>query len=128
MCVLYIIYIYIYIYYICVLYIYIIYLYIIYIIYIIYTCYLRVAKRQRTVTDTNVDLLDFASTTKLVEVPIDVINNYEVIKLDRVTDKSDRYQSHKDFLLECIREKVIPMGLRINLAPTIGDNNDEFMA
>ena len=40
-----------------------------------------------------------------------------------VTDKIDRYQSHKNFLLECIREKVIPMGLRINLTPTIGNNS-----
>ena len=67
------------------------------------------ATPEPTVTNTDVDLLDFASTTKLVEVPIDGINNYEI---DRVTDKIDSYQSHKDFLLECIREKVIPMGLR----------------
>ena len=90
----------------------------------------RVVKRQQTeitVTNTDVDLIDLASTNKLVEVPIDEINNYEVIKLDCVTDKIDHYQSHKDFLLECIREKFIPMGLRINLTPTIGNNNEEFI-
>ena len=87
---------------------------------------LRVPKRQRT-DNTDGDLLDSASTTTVIEVPIDEVDNYDVIKLDRVTDKIDRYQSHKDFLLECIREKVIPMGLRINLTPTIGSNDDEFV-
>ena len=35
--------------------------------------------------------------------------------------------SHKGFLQQCIRDKIIPVGLQINLTPTIGKYNDEFV-
>ena len=53
--------------------------------------------------------------------------NRIVIKLDRLQDKSTRYESHKQFLEKCINEKVIPDRLRINVEPTIGNHNDEFL-
>ena len=46
-------------------------------------------------------------------------NNYDITKLERLVDKNDRYESHKCFLQQCIRDKIIPVGLQINLTPTI---------
>ena len=55
------------------------------------------------------------------------VNDYDVIKLDRLIDKADRFESHKSFLENCVHNKVIPVGLQIDLTPTIGNNNDEFV-
>ena len=101
----------------------------------------RVNKRLRTdsetnstvmpeVTITNADenLHGSANTNAVIEVPLECnINNYDVIKLDRLIDKSDRYESHKSFLEQCIHSKTIPVGLQINLTPTIGNNDNEFV-
>ena len=81
----------------------------------------RVNKRLRTdseinstvmpeVTITNADenLPGSANTNAVIEVPLECnINNYDVIKLDRLIDKSDRYESHKSFLEQCIHSKTI---------------------
>ena len=50
-----------------------------------------------------------------------------IIKLDRLNDKKDRYESHISFLTRCINEKVVPKGLSIQLEPTIGNHNQEFV-
>ena len=100
---------------------------------------LRVNKRPRTendstaapevtITDVDQDLHRSASTNTVIEAPTNNnLNNYDVIKLDRLMDKYDRFESHKNFLNDCIRDKVIPKGLRIDIIPTIGNSNDEFV-
>ena len=102
---------------------------------------LHVIKRPRTemendstaipdvmITNTDEDIHSSTSTSTVIEVPINNnYNNYDVLKLDRLIDKSDRFESHRNFLNDCIRNKVIPVGLQINLTPTIGNNNDEFV-
>ena len=50
----------------------------------------------------------------------------DIIKLERLYDKRDRYQSHISFLKDCIAIKRIPNGLIINLEPTIGNHDEEF--
>ena len=50
-----------------------------------------------------------------------------VVKLDRLYDKHARFESHRQFLQRCIKEKVIPNGLKINLEPTIGNYDDKFL-
>ena len=50
----------------------------------------------------------------------------DVIRLDRLYNKRDRYTSHISFLKECIEMKKIPNGLVINLEPTIGNHDEEF--
>ena len=49
--------------------------------------------------------------------------------LDRnwLNNKAARYESHKQFLENCIQEKLIPEGLRLQLEPTIGNYDDEFL-
>ena len=49
-------------------------------------------------------------------------------KLSRLKDKTLRYESHKDFLEKCIKDKGIPEGLRIHVEPSIGNHDDEFLA
>ena len=49
-----------------------------------------------------------------------------IIKLERLKDKEDRYSSHISFLKECLDAKLIPNGLRIDVEPSIGNNDDKF--
>ena len=48
-------------------------------------------------------------------------------KLDRLHDKNERYKSHKDFLVKCLEGNVIPKGLRLDLEPSIGNHDEEFL-
>lgn len=49
-----------------------------------------------------------------------------IIRLERMRDKADRYNSHISFLKECRDTKVIPKGLRIDVEPSIGNNDEDF--
>ena len=57
-------------------------------------------------------------------------NNLEktAVHLDRLYDKKARYESHIDFLSKCINNKIIPHGLQMELEPTIGNHDDEFVS
>ena len=52
---------------------------------------------------------------------------YLAIKLNRLHDKNTRFESHRDFLLQCIREKIIPKELELVFEPTIVNHNQEFL-
>ena len=69
-----------------------------------------------------------ASTTTIVENAStdDQPEDIDIIRLDRLYDKRDRFTSHVSFLNECIGMKKIPDGLVINLEPTIGNHDEEF--
>ena len=49
------------------------------------------------------------------------------IKLNNLRVKSAQYNSHKDFPYRCIQEKLVPKGLELNLEPTIGIYDKEFI-
>ena len=49
------------------------------------------------------------------------------LKLNRLKDKAVRYKSHKDFLSRCIAEELVPKGLKLELEPTIGNYDQEFV-
>ena len=55
------------------------------------------------------------------------IEEPEVVRLDRLYDKKARYNSHIKFLSKCINEKVVPKGLCIQLEPTIGNFDQNFV-
>ena len=42
-------------------------------------------------------------------------------RLDQIKNKKIRFLSHKEFLEKCIRDKLTPNGLKINLQPTMGN-------
>ena len=42
-------------------------------------------------------------------------------------DKEARYVSHKTFLTRCVQNRIIPNGLSINVEPTIGIHDEEFL-
>ena len=50
-----------------------------------------------------------------------------VLKLNRLKDKAVRYKSHKHFLSRCIAEELVPKGLKLELEPTIGNYDQEFV-
>ena len=52
---------------------------------------------------------------------------YLVSKLDRLHDKKERYTSHQQFLQKCLDNNIIPNGLRLDLEPTIGNHDEEFL-
>lgn len=49
-----------------------------------------------------------------------------VLTLDRLKDNSIRYESHKVFLNR-LAEKLVPKGSRLELKPTIGNYDQEFV-
>ena len=49
------------------------------------------------------------------------------MKLNRLKDKNARYQSHREFLSQCIKSKLIPNGLKLELEPTTGNHDQEFL-
>ena len=51
----------------------------------------------------------------------------QAMNLNRLKDKNAWYQSHREFLLQCIESKLIPKGLKLELEPTIGNHNQEFL-
>ena len=48
-------------------------------------------------------------------------------KLNFLKDKEARYVSHKTFLTRCVQNRIIPIGLSINVEPTIGNHDEEFL-
>ena len=48
------------------------------------------------------------------------------LKLNRLTDKLCRYESHKYFITKCLKENLIPEGFW-SLYPSIGNHDDEFL-
>ena len=54
-------------------------------------------------------------------------NEYLATKLDRLHDKKERYISHQEFLNRCLENDIVPIGLQLELEPTIGNHNDEFL-
>ena len=99
----------------------------------------RTSKRKREEQTPNI-LVEEASTCTLVnedtnqitsslqQTPVTNKNKEQVaLKLNRLKDKVTRYESHKDFLTRYIAEKLIPKGLKLELEPTIGNFDQEFV-
>ena len=48
-------------------------------------------------------------------------------KLNGISEKACRYESHKSFLTKCAENNIIPNGLQLKLEPTIGNHDEEFL-
>ena len=78
--------------------------------------------------------LETSSSTKTVigiedmnpvaDLKSEMNSNQLAFKLYEYEDKITRYESHSEFLVRCVKEKVIPMGLRIKVEPAIGDPDE----
>ena len=67
-------------------------------------------------------------TSSLQQIPANNKNKEQVaLKLSCLKDKVARYESHNNFLTCCIAEKLIPKGLKLELEPTIGNFDQEFV-
>ena len=60
--------------------------------------------------------------------PLDDDKELQAIKLSRQTEKIARFESHRDFLATCIRDRIIPLNFRIEVEPSIGNHDDKFLA
>ena len=49
------------------------------------------------------------------------------MKLNRLKDENARYQSHIEFLSQRIESELIPKDLKLELEPTIGNHNKNFL-
>ena len=74
----------------------------------------------------------FENGTDTIEQPRN--NDDEIAKaskaafhLNKNVDKKVRFESHQEFLLKCIAEKVIPNSFQFRLEPSIGNNDEQFM-
>ena len=47
--------------------------------------------------------------------------------LDQIKIKKIRFLSNKEFLEKCLHDKLTPNGLKINLEPTMGNQNEKFV-
>ena len=52
------------------------------------------------------------------------------IKLNWMTEKIACFESHRDLLTTCIKDKIIPLSFRIELDPskTIGNHDNHFLS
>ena len=67
-------------------------------------------------------------TSSLQQTPATNKNKKQVaLKLNRLKDKVTRYESHKDFSTCCFAEKLMLKGLKLELEPTIGNFDQEFV-
>lgn len=83
------------------------------------------------------DTLSSASTETVIHnyipapsnepAPVGSNTRYLVSKLDRLHDKKERYSSHRQFLQKCLDNDIVPNGLRLDLEPTIGNHDEEFL-
>ena len=53
--------------------------------------------------------------------------NYAAIKLERLTEKIDRYWSHDGFLTKCLENIVITLSYQVFLEPSIGNHEETFL-
>ena len=70
---------------------------------------------------------DSTETIVHMETQDDKKIRYLARKLDRL-DKEARLQSHKEFLERWLTANVLPNGLKLELEPSIGDHNEDFLA
>lgn len=62
-----------------------------------------------------------------VTLPQNINKEGVALKLNRLKEKQARYESHKGFLTRCIAEKLVPKGLKLELEPTLGNHDQEFL-
>ena len=68
------------------------------------------------------------TTCSLQQTPATNKNKGQIaLKLNRRKDKVTKYESHKDFLARFIAEKPISKGFKLELEPTIGNFDHEFV-
>lgn len=86
------------------------------------------------VASSDTTLRSSSSTSTVIDIQEDDLSDENptrgrrlTIKLDRLHDKVTRYESHKEFLQKCIQQQLIPNGLKIDLEPTIGNHDEEFV-
>ena len=65
--------------------------------------------------------------TSQVILSQNIITEEVALKLNRLKEKHVRYESHKEFLTQCTLERLVPKGLKLELEPTIGNHNQEFL-
>jgi len=100
----------------------------------------RPHKRLREQDSIPTMLVEKPSTSTLIDEPQGIdfsyltpqrrSNNnktYNAVKLNRLQDKASRYNSHKEFLSQCIQNKLIPNGLKMEMEPTIGNHDQDFL-
>ena len=49
------------------------------------------------------------------------------MKIKRLRDENTWYQSNWEFFSQCIESKLIPKGLKLELEPTIGNDDQKIL-
>ena len=72
--------------------------------------------------------LEYTNNTAIINNDIANLNKegINVFRLERLSDKKNRLESHRLFLKVCLEIKRIPNGLVIDLEPSIGNHDEDF--
>ena len=84
---------------------------------------------QEDIDDSEASSDNLSSRSPSVETVIetdDEATDQLSLKLNRLTEKLCRYESHKYFINKCLNDKLIPEGFW-SLEPSIGNHDDEFL-
>ena len=84
---------------------------------------------QEDIDDSEASSDNLSSRSPSVETVIetdDEATDQLSLKLNRLTEKLCRYESHKYFISKCLNDKLIPEGFW-SLEPSIGNHEDEFL-
>ena len=82
---------------------------------------------DQTSTSTLVDTTETTQMASLLSPNTDINKEQTALNLNRLKEKAARYESHKDFLSRCVAEKLVPKGLKLELEPTLGNHDQEFL-
>ena len=79
----------------------------------------------------NEDATSSVETVNASRTPIDIKKleqgDRNAIRHDRLLDKIDRYTSHEIFIRKCIANDITPNAYKIEMEPSIGNHDDEFL-
>ena len=78
--------------------------------------------------DSSTSESSLTTTIDTTGTTLDDDKELQAIKLSRQTEKIARFESHRDFLTTCIKDKIIPWNFRIEIEPSIGNHDDQFLA
>ena len=86
-----------------------------------------ISPSSSVITLTNSNTPNLAIPNNERQSSYELEHNYAAIKLERLTDKIDRYRSHDGFLTKCLENIVIPTSYQVFLEPSIGNHDETFL-
>ena len=93
----------------------------------------RGASARNTETPDADSLASNTSVTTIIDTTANTSSRVDdtellAIKLNWKTEKIAHFESHRDFMTTCTKDKIILLRFKFELAPSIGSHDDQFLA